>query len=308
MDYNARAGGRTVNDEGMSEDQDALAQAHELIREQAEELVRLRRQREDESVGRELREALALVAAAGTIASPVSHTRLLEMIVETAAHVISARAAALFLIDEEAEELVFAVAIGPEAQAVKQFRVPLGRGIAGLVAVTGQPMAVSNARNDPRHATEIGQSVGHVPDTILCVPLYYNDGIIGVMELMDKQGAPSFGASDIDSLALFANQAAVAIEQSRAQRDLGMLLGNLLAVTGDGTSVAQGDLGERVRAFAGDLERDLTYRQSLDLAALVREIASQGEQEIVACQAILRGFAEYLRARSRPADDLRETW
>lgn len=147
-----------------------------------------------------------------------------------------------------------------------------------------------------------------MPDTILCVPLYYNDAIIGVLELMDKQGAPSFGAADIYSLVLFANQAAVAIEQSRAQRDLGMLLGNLLAGAGNGRTVVQGDLGERVRAFAGDLEHDLTYRQSLDLAALVREIASQGEQEIVACQAILLGFAEYLRARSRPADDLLETW
>src|SRR5215213_1789658 len=46
-----------------------------------------------------LRDALSLAATAGIIGSPVTHTRLLEMIVETGAHVIGAQAGALFLLD-----------------------------------------------------------------------------------------------------------------------------------------------------------------------------------------------------------------
>src|SRR5690348_8979437 len=62
------------------------------------EIDRLKLRLADEEFASELRHTLALASAAGTIASPVTHSRLLEMIVETAAHVISAQAASLFLI------------------------------------------------------------------------------------------------------------------------------------------------------------------------------------------------------------------
>ena len=108
-------GGRTGDDE--------LARARE-------EVARLKRRLADERFAEDLRDALTLAAAAGAIASPVEHSRLLEMIVETAARVIPSRAASLFLIDEETEELVFEVALGSKAAEVRKFRVPLGHGIA----------------------------------------------------------------------------------------------------------------------------------------------------------------------------------
>src|SRR5207245_1557500 len=117
-------------------------------------------------------------------------------------------------INEETHELIFEVALGQKAQEVKKFAIPLGHGIAGLVAVSGQPMAISDAQRDPRQASDIARSVGYVPQSILCVPLFYNDQIIGVLELLDKADASSFTAADMETLGLFANQAAVAIEQS----------------------------------------------------------------------------------------------
>lgn len=271
------------------------------IARQAAEIERLRRRVADERAAEELRDALSLAAAAGAVASPVAHGRLLEMIVETAASVISARAGALFLIDEEAEELTFEVAIGPKAPEVKRFRVPLGTGIAGLVAVTGQPMAVSDAANDPRQAADIARSVGYIPQSILCVPLLLGDAVIGVLELLDKEGAPSFGTGDMAALGLFANQAAVAIEQSRTQRNVGALLAQLLGSPGDAPDIHSRSLGEKASAFATEAEEDPAHRRALELAALVREIARRGEEESRACAAILRGFAGYLRGR--PGDD-----
>ena len=135
-------------------DSEGRAMEEELRRAQ-EEVVRLKRRLADERFAEDLRDALTLAAAAGAISSPATHSRLLEMIVETAARVIPSRAASLFLIDEETEELIFEVALGSKAEEVRKFRVPLGHGIAGLVAVSGQPMAVSDAAKDPRQATDI---------------------------------------------------------------------------------------------------------------------------------------------------------
>lgn len=288
-------------------DQEALTQAHEMITRQAQEIERLRGRLADERFAEELREVLRLAASVSVIASPVSHSRLLEMIVETAADVINAQAASLFLINEEAQELVFEVALGQKAEEVKKFRVPLGHGIAGLVAVTGQPLAVADVQNDPHVATDIAQSIGYVPRNILCVPLFYNDQVIGVLELLDKEDAPTFSTTDLESLGLFANQAAVAIEQSRGHRSLGGLLTALLGSLDGFPMDRKRDLQQRARDFADRSEEDAISRRTLDLAYLVQEIAYQGEHELWACQTILRGFAEYLRLRRQDAGDLGAT-
>jgi len=275
----------------------------ELRRLQAE-IVRLRRRLADERFAEELRDALTLAAAAGEIASPVTHSRLLEMIVKTAASVIPSRAASLFLLDQESEELVFEVALGPEAEEVTKFRVPLGHGIAGLVAVSGQPMSISEAGSDPRQAADIARSVGYTPGTILCVPLFYEEEVIGVLELLDREGAPSYSSADMATLGLFANQAAVAIEQSRNQQNLAALLREVLGSLGGLPEHRKEGLGEGARTFADSVEGSPSHRRALELAALVREISQRGEEEHRACQAILRGFTEYLRSRPEERDDL----
>jgi GAF domain-containing protein len=278
-----------------------LAQARETIGRQSAEIEYLKSRLASETYAGELRDALALASTAGTIAAPVTHSRLLEMIVEAAAHVISAKAASLFLINEETNELIFEVALGQKAAEVKKFSVPLGHGFAGLVAVSGQPMAVSDVQHDPRHASDIARSVGYVPQSILCVPLFYNDQIIGVLELLDKTTAPSFSAADMETLGLFANQAAVAIEQSRTHRNIAALIASVLESLGAGDAGAPGSREDRLRSgarsFARGVEEDPAYKQGLELAGLVREIVAQGERESQACRAILMGFAEYLRTR-----------
>jgi GAF domain-containing protein len=210
------------------------------------------------------------------------------MIVATAVQVLRARAGALLLVDEATEELVFEVAVGGQAEEVKQFRVPVGHGIAGHVAATGQPLAVSEATADPRAAADIADQVGYRPEGILCVPLFYDDEVIGVLELLDKADGSSFTAADMESLGLFANQAAVAIEQSRLHASLGGLIADV---------VSSRELAPAANAFAERAAEDPTSRQALALAQLVQEIARAGEREAQACRAILESFAEYLRTR-----------
>ncbi len=272
----------------MSEDKEAdlraaLAQARDAIARQTREIERLR-------------EALSVAATAGIIGSPVTHSRLLEMIVETGAHVIGARAAALFLVAENANELIFEVATGSKADAVKKFRVPVGHGIAGLVAASGQAIAIADAGSDPRLASDIAQSVGYVPQTLLCVPLFYGNRIIGALELLDKN-AGTFSASDMETLALFANQAAVALELSRLYQDIGRFVRDSVGGLEDERTPDLSDPGLGPDRSAQD---DLAARETLELARLVHEIARQGENERRACQTILLGFAEYLRQYLRP--------
>ena len=249
---------------------------------------------EDVQFAARLREALTTAASAGRIGSQISRADLLEMIVTTAVHVLRGAAGALLLVDEETEELVFEVAVGGQPETVKTIRVPLGHGVAGLVAMTGQPMAVTDAQSDPAAAQDIAEQVGYRPSSILCVPLFYGDRILGVLELLDKEDGSSFTPADTEALGLFANQAAVAIEQSRLHESLAALVTDVLASAG-GAGGAQRDAA----AFAARVAQDPASRRTIEIAELVQEISRAGTEELETCRALLESFAEYLRGRPK---------
>jgi GAF domain-containing protein len=278
-----------------------LAAAHAVIARQAEEIERLKQLSAQARFAEELRQVLVTAALAGTIAAPVSHSRLLELIVETAAQVINSQAASLFLLDDARQELVFEVALGQKASEVKKFRVPLGHGIAGHVAATGQPTATSGG-TDPRQAREIAESVGYVPRTILCVPLFYADRVIGVLELLDKADDATFSMLDMQVLSLFANLAAVAVEQSRMRDNLSSVVADMVleASSEELTQPRRDNIVAGLRRLDSDIADDERYQHALALARVVEEISRVGNRELDACEAILRSFAEYLRTRPRP--------
>jgi GAF domain-containing protein len=265
-----------------------------LIERQGRELEKLRRHRANEQYAEELRDALTLSMVAGNITAPVSHHRLLEMIVETAAHVIQAKAAALFLFDDSTQELTFEVALGGGGQQLKKFRVPLGKGVAGYVAESQQPLAITDVASSTLWHREIGDAVGYVPRNILCVPMFKGTQLSGVLEMCDKIGADSFSLADIETLGMFGNQAAVAIELSRTHYNVAALIREILDTSPGITDGQREKLKRQAYEFAGSMDESEEYRRRFDLARLVQAIVWQGENEFRACQTILRGFSDYL--------------
>lgn len=236
-------------------------------------------------------ELLTLAAATLTVAAAGSHSQLLELIVQTAARVIRAATASMLLLDRTSQELVFAVAYPHRLADLAPFRVAVGEGIAGLVAMTGQPMAISNARSDPRHASPIAEQTGYMPDSLLCVPLVFEDEVVGVLELMDKEAAGAFDNADIEVLGLFASLAAVAIEQSQTRSQLTSLLHQVSAPR---------DMSVDLSELVSSVEQEPRFGRTLELAQLVHEIGQAGDAELEACAGMLRSFASYLRTRSHP--------
>jgi hypothetical protein len=97
----------------------------------------------------------------------------------------------------------------------------------------------------------------------------------------------------------------VAIELSQTHRGLAALLAEAVAAS-DGSSGDDPD--RRAQRLVADLDQDEVYRRAIDLARLVQEIVQRGDNEAAACATILRGFAEYLRARPASFAEIGMTW
>lgn len=256
---------------------------------------------EDSRFVAELRAALATATAAHLIETPAPPDHLLELIVRTAARAIPSPEGALFLIDQERQVLTFDVVIGSTAATVKDLTVPLGHGIAGLVAVSGQALAVSNAREDPRHARDVAEQSGYLPTTILAVPVMGTGGeIVGVLELLDRQGQPTYSLADMELLGSVADQLALVLEYRRTHASLGARLGQTLTALGGLAPAMEHRIAERAAGFAASVDADPVSRRTIELAALVATIAGRGPAEYDACTGVLEAFAGYLRTTPTP--------
>lgn len=168
---------------------------------------------------------LRVAVAAGVLGAEEAHRRLLQATVEVARAIFSAKAATIFLYDEETDELVFEAVAGLGAETLIGNRIPSSTGIAGWVLVTRQPLVLEDVTEDPRWGgQEIAERTGYAPNGLMAVPLIHEEDSVGVLQVLDRPQEARFSLHEMELLGLFANQAAVALDLLRkARRARGVL-------------------------------------------------------------------------------------
>ena len=164
--------------------------------------------------------------AAGVLGSEEGYSALLQSIVEVARAIFGAKASSIFLLDEDADELVFEAVAGEGEGTLVGRRLPAGQGIAGWVLVTRQPLVVEDVTSDPRFSRDAAESTGYVPRGLMAVPLLSEERALGVLQVLDRPQDTRFTLAEMDVLSLFANQAAIALDLlQRARRASQVLAG-----------------------------------------------------------------------------------
>ena len=217
--------------------------------------------------------AVALRVEAARRIAPRAGTTLLQSVVDATAVLFGAEAASLALHDAATDRLVFEVAAGEHGQSVIGLAIESGVGVAGYVFSTGQPLALADVARDARFGRSTAEQTGYVPRSLLAVPLVDDEGILGVLEVLDKRGDVGFDLRDIELATVFARQATVAIRSSRIERDTASLLrAVLLAADGSGDP-GSADLDQALDAIIEAEIRSIDATRDDPLWALADEIA-----------------------------------
>jgi Nif-specific regulatory protein len=135
---------------------------------------------------------------------------------DSATRLCEGEASSLLLVNHETQELYFEVALGTKGAAVKNYTVKLGEGIAGWVAMHNKSIVVNDVENDKRHLSTISKQIGYPSKTMLAVPMRIKGDCIGVIELLNKKNQKNFTQDDLEWLEIFANQAALAVQNTRS--------------------------------------------------------------------------------------------
>jgi sigma-B regulation protein RsbU (phosphoserine phosphatase) len=158
-----------------------------------------------------LRDFQTIMAVSRAMGSERDLDRLLGLILRAVTDLVHADRASLFLVDRDRGQLWTRIAQGAE-----EIRLPLGSGIAGAVAGSGQAINIASAYDDPRFNPENDRRTGYRTRSILCMPMVAHDGaVVGVVQALNKHGGEPFGAYDEQILAALGAQAGVAVDTAQ---------------------------------------------------------------------------------------------
>jgi GAF domain-containing protein len=143
----------------------------------------------------------------------------LHRIVEQCATATEAKFCYLRLLNKATDELelkAYYDATLSQRDVPQDNKLPLGIGVAGLVAKTGQPYICPDTEHDPYY---VGAQVGEKPKSVVCVPLKSGHIVIGTISIGSEK-CNAFGQSGQQLLASIADSTVVAIERAHLMHSL----------------------------------------------------------------------------------------
>lgn len=239
---------------------------------------------EKRSLEEKLRAIIETVDVANAMTEPL--TESIKNLLYLSGRSLKSEEASVIVRDGDKGDLQFLSAIGQVANQLIGMKIPSGKGIAGFVFSSGQPMAVADVGQEESFYAEVDKTTGYSTQTILATPLRHNGEIIGVLEYVNRVGEPpfeSFTPFEMDKAALFAEAIASlvnAYESAKVFRELGEKMLNRDEEVG---------LTE-IRDWLKNLRSTAEHREMIDLALLVKEISSQGETERTLCREIMESI------------------
>ncbi len=191
-------------------------------------------------------------AVTSIVTSSLELERILDGALDKVLEVMSAKVASVYLLNEEAEQLVLAAYRGVSpARARETDPIALGESLAGQVRQSGEPVVLGDFFDDPGLAACLEGAAGM--RSFVAVPLKSGDEVLGVMTLADSQ-RHQFTTQDVHLLTAICGQVGVAIENARLHQDVERQL-----------RIEQ-RLNKIAERLASDLELDRILPRALEIA------------------------------------------
>ncbi|HEX8138867.1 MAG TPA: GAF domain-containing protein [Pyrinomonadaceae bacterium] len=250
----------------------------------------------------QLRATIHAVEIANALTSPLK--RSIENLLRLAAQSVGSDEASVLVRDGNEGGLRFLVAIGEVADKLLSVRIPPGKGIAGFVFSSGQPMAVADVAQEETFYAEVDRAVGFSTQTILATPLRVQGEMVGVLEFVNREGDPPykpFTPDEMDQAAHFADAIATLVDAHESAGLIETLFEHSTKGAGGEAGAAvdkEESGGAALRLWLRDLQAAPEHRDLLQMAVSLRDVASRGDAERELCRDVLDALARFTEKRA----------
>jgi transcriptional regulator with GAF, ATPase, and Fis domain len=247
----------------------------------------------------QLRDAIRAVDVANLLTSPLK--RSIENLLHVAGDAMGSDEASVLVRDGNRGGLKFLAAIGEVADKLMKVRLPPGKGIAGFVFASGQPVAVADVAQEETFYAEVDRATGYSTHTILATPLRVEGETIGVLEFVNRLGDPPyqpFTPDEMDKAAHFADAIATLVDAHETAGLVEMLFERSVKTEARGeTKNGRGKNNELLK-WLKKVRSAPEHRDLLLLAVRLRDIAGRGEQERTLCRDVLEALDRFTAKRA----------
>lgn len=160
-------------------------------------------------------ELAAVRATAADIAAELDLSHLLEAILERAVRLLDASGGDLGLYDETTQtiEVVVSHNMGKNYSGVRQI---LGEGAMGQAALLRQPVIVDDYQNWEHRSPQFSSGFWN---SVIAAPLLHGSRLVGSIGIVVKDPQRRFNERDQELLTMFAQHAAIAVENARLYKE-----------------------------------------------------------------------------------------
>lgn len=169
------------------------------------------------------------------VARALTSTLELEIVLTTVmtkmAQVFQPERWSMMLVDKEKNDLFYAIAAGEDSNSLRGLRVPMGEGVAGWVASSGNPIVVPDTTVDPQWQDFSKRNPTLNIQSIACVPVRSSEGVLGVIQLLNSK-VDLLSDFSIQFLRVLCDFSAIAIRNAADMKRI-----HLLSITDDCTGL-----------------------------------------------------------------------
>ena len=152
---------------------------------------------------------------AKALTSTLDLDSVLQAIMEKMAEYFRPETWSLLMVDEQKNELYFAIAVGSVAKALSDTRLKVGEGVAGWVAMHGEAVIVPDAQNDPRFSPRVDEITQWQTRSLICMPLRSKHRVLGVIQLLNVN-VQALSEQEVFFLQALCDYAAISIENAQS--------------------------------------------------------------------------------------------
>ncbi len=155
----------------------------------------------------------SLVKVSHSITSQRYLDEILNLIVVITAEMLNSKICSIMLLDEKGEELSIKATQSLSEEYIKKPNLKVKNSLVGDVVKTKNPLVVEDVRQDERYAYR-ELAIKENLSSMVAVPMIVKDKAIGVINVYTKE-FHQFSGEEVSVLQMVANQAAVAVENTK---------------------------------------------------------------------------------------------
>ncbi len=140
---------------------------------------------------------------------------ILRTIMEKMAQFFGPERWSMLMVDDQEKQLYYAIAVGSDAESLRNLRIPLGEGVAGWVAATGNTLVVPDVSLDTQWDAFSRAHPELNIHSIACIPISSGDKSLGVIQLLNSK-LDLMSEYSNSFLRILCDYAAIAIQNARS--------------------------------------------------------------------------------------------